>query len=168
MHLTIQSSQAFLPGYRRSLPWMAAATALWLAGCGSLGPSVPTPETRDPNLAAFSGQMTGMNEVPPVPGLATGRVDAVLNKDTNVLRWRLSYSGLSGQPTMGHFHGPAPVGVNAPVVVPFAMPLTPSMSGQATLTPAQAADLLAGRWYANIHTAARPAGEIRGQMILRE
>jgi len=146
----------------------AFAATLWLAGCGSLGTSTPAPAPRDAYLAAFSTQMTGMNEVPPVPGPATGHVDAVLNKNTNVLRWRVTYSGLSGQPTMGHFHGPAPVGMNAPVVVPFATPLASGMSGQATLTPAQAADLLAGRWYANIHTPLRPAGEIRGQMILRE
>ena len=147
------------------LRWAAAASSIALAGCAGLG----TPaEPRDPYLAAFSTQMTGMNEVPPVPGNGTGRLDAVLNKNTRVLRWRLSYTGLTGTPTMGHFHGPAPIGMNAPVVVPFASPLSPSMSGQATLTPAQAADLLAGRWYANIHTAAHPAGEIRGQMILRE
>jgi hypothetical protein len=36
------------------------------------------------------------------------------------------------------------------------------------LSPTQAAELLAGKWYANIHTAARPNGEIRGQMILQE
>ncbi|APW37444.1 CHRD domain-containing protein [Rhodoferax koreense] len=147
---------------------VAAASTLWLAGCGTFGPGASAPAPRDPQLAAFSAQMTSMNEVPPVPGAATGRVDAVLNKETNLLRWRLTYTGLSGQPTMGHFHGPAPVGVNAPVVLPFGSPLTPSMSGQATLTAAQAADLLAGRWYANVHTAAHPAGEIRGQMILRE
>jgi hypothetical protein len=42
------------------------------------------------------------------------------------------------------------------------------MEGRATLTAAQAADLLAGKWYVNIRTAAHPGGEIRGQMILRE
>ncbi|MGQ2979031.1 MAG: CHRD domain-containing protein, partial [Polaromonas sp.] len=41
------------------------------------------------------------------------------------------------------------------------------MSGQATLTAAQMADLLAGKWYANIHTARYPGGEIRGQMTVR-
>jgi hypothetical protein len=152
---------------RRAWPVLALASTLWLAGCAGFGSTTPA-EPRDPYLAAFSAQMTSMNEVPPVPGSATGRVDAVLNKNTNLLRWRLSYSGLTGQPTMGHFHGPAVVGLNAPVVVPFAGPLASPISGQATLTPAQAADLLAGRWYANVHTAAHPAGEIRGQMILRE
>ncbi len=42
--------------------------------------------------------------------------------------------------------------------------MTSPVSGQATLTDAQAADLLAGRWYINLHTAANPGGEIRGQV----
>jgi len=36
------------------------------------------------------------------------------------------------------------------------------------LTPAQAADLLAGRWYVNIHTARYPGGEIRAQVTPRQ
>jgi hypothetical protein len=36
--------------------------------------------------------------------------------------------------------------------------------GSATLTDAQASDLLAGKLYVNIHTAANPGGEIRGQV----
>jgi hypothetical protein len=65
---------------------------------------------------------------------------------------------------MAHFHGPAAAGANAGVVLPFANPASP-IEGQATLTPAQAADLSAGKWYANVHTAANPGGEIRGQML---
>ena len=38
--------------------------------------------------------------------------------------------------------------------------------GTATLTDAQVSDLNAGLWYFNIHTAAHPGGEIRGQMDL--
>jgi hypothetical protein len=36
--------------------------------------------------------------------------------------------------------------------------------GEATLTDAQASDLMAGKWYFNIHTAANKGGEIRGQV----
>jgi hypothetical protein len=39
------------------------------------------------------------------------------------------------------------------------------LTGAATLTDAQAADLQAGKWYFNIHTAAHPGGEIRGQVM---
>ena len=41
------------------------------------------------------------------------------------------------------------------------------IKGEATLTDAQAADLLAGRWYVNVHTRAHPGGEIRGQVGVR-
>ena len=80
-----------------------------------------------------------------------------------MLTWKLSYSGLTGPATAAHFHGPAVAGSNAGVVIPFASPASP-IEGQATLTAAQAADLLAGKWYANVHTAANKGGEIRGQV----
>lgn len=139
---------------------LALLVALTLAGCSVLKP--------DAHLAAFSTQMTGLNEVPRVASPATGRVDAVLNKNTLLFRWKLSFSNLSSVATAGHFHGPAAIGANAGIALPFKSPVTSPFEGRATLTPAQAADLLSGKWYANIHTVAHPGGEIRGQMILRE
>jgi hypothetical protein len=143
---------------RTALAVMAAG--LLMGGCSVLQP--------DANMAAFSTQMTGANEVPAVGTNGTGKIDAVLDKKTNLFRWKLSYTGLSGVARAGHFHGPAAIGANAGVAVSFGSVVTSPMEGQVTLTPAQAADLLAGKWYANIHTAANPGGEIRGQMILRE
>jgi hypothetical protein len=137
----------------------AAAAVVLVSGC-SMMPS-------QSNLLAFTTQLRGANEVPAVASNASGQVDAVLNKDTNLLRWQLNYEGLSGPATAGHFHGPAPVGANAGVALPFTGPITSPMTGQATLTPAQVADLMAGKWYANIHTAKFPGGEIRGQMTAR-
>ncbi|MEO8021300.1 CHRD domain-containing protein [Polaromonas sp.] len=139
---------------------VVTAAFVLLAGCKLM----PAPQS---NLATFTTQMRGANEVPPAASNANGQVDAVLNKDTRLLRWQLSYSGLSGAATAGHFHGPAAIGANAGVALPFTGSVTSPMSGQATLTPAQADDLMAGKWYANIHTAKFPAGEIRGQMTLR-
>ena len=91
----------------------------------------------------------------------------MFDRDTRLLRWKVSYTGLSGPATAAHFHGPAAVGANAGVALAWPQPITSPMEGRATLTSAQAADLLAGRWYANIHTAAYPGGEVRGQMTVR-
>ena len=120
-------------------------------------------------MAAFRTQMTGLNQVPRVATPGTGQLAAVLDKNTLLLRWKLlSLSGLSGPATAGHFHGPAAIGSNANIALPFKGQIKSPSEGQATLTPTQATDLLAGKWYVNVHTAAHPAGEIRGQMILRE
>lgn len=84
-----------------------------------------------------------------------------------MLNYNVSWSNLSGPATLGHFHGPAPAGQNATVVVPFTLTNNGNggtASGSATLTDAQETDFLAGKWYANIHTAANGAGEIRGQV----
>ena len=134
---------------------IAGVASAALAGCGMMSKS---------NTASFSGAMNAASEVPPNMTRGSGMAEAWLNKDTNVLKYKITYTGLSGPATAGHFHGPAAAGANAGVVLPFARTESP-IEGQATLTPAQAADLMAGKWYANIHTAANPAGEIRGQML---
>jgi len=97
---------------------------------------------------------------------AAAKGDAAVTYDTTSKQatWRINYSGLSGAPTAAHFHGPAQPGANAGVAVPIPNPATSPVQGSATLNEAQAADLLAGRYYINIHTAANPGGEIRGQV----
>ena len=142
--------------------FLTLLVSVFVVGCGSMMPGA-----NKSNLLTFTTQMRGGNEVPPVATSANGQVDAVLNTDTNLLRWKLSYENLSGPARAGHFHGPAAVGANAGVVLPFPGQMSSPMEGSATLTAAQVADLMAGRWYANIHTAANPGGEIRGQMTLR-
>lgn len=138
----------------------AAALAIALAGgCAGMG--------EVSSKVALSTQLRGANEVPPVVTGGSGSVDAAFDKKTSLLRWKVNYTGLSGPATAAHFHGPAMVGANAGVALGWTAPIQSPMEGRATLTPTQAADLLAGRWYANVHTAANPSGEIRGQMIVR-
>lgn len=144
---------------RISLAVITVLTAATLTGCGMLD--------RQSNLVTFTTQLRAANEVPPNVSPGTGSVDAVLDKNTNLFRWKVSFSGLTGAPTAAHFHGPAAIGANAGVALAWPAPIRSPMEGRATLTPAQAADLLAGRWYANIHTARNPGGEVRGQMTVR-
>ena len=90
-------------------------------------------------------------------------VEATLDTGTKALSYQITYSGLTGPAMAGYFHGPAAPGANAPPQVPVAHPDSPT-SGTASLSDAQIADLEAGRWYFNLHTAANPGGEIRGQL----
>ena len=95
---------------------------------------------------------------------ATGNATVSYDTANKQVTWRITYSGLSGPPTAAHFHGPAQPGANAGVAVPIPNVVTSPAQGSATLTDALAADLLAGRYYINVHTAANPAGEIRGHV----
>jgi len=129
-------------------------------------------------LAAFatvpaSAEMVNMtaslrtaNEGPPVQSPANGAATVMVNTDTRELRWDVQVQNLSAPMTASHFHGPATSAQNGPVVIPIAKAGDQSpFKGSATLTPEQMADLLAGRWYVNIHTPNNPPGEIRGQVV---
>jgi hypothetical protein len=113
----------------------------------------------------YQASLNGASETPPNPSLGTGTATAVLDVPSKTFRWTVRYSGLSGAATMAHFHGPAAPGVAAGVQIPLTGDLTSPTNGQATLTDSQIADLQAGLWYVNVHTAQYPKGEIRGQVI---
>ena len=113
---------------------------------------------------AFKADLKASEEVPPNESKATGTVTATYDTASKKLSWKGNYSGLTGPATMAHFHGPAEPGKNAGVAVPIAPSASP-FENSANLTDAQAADLLAGRWYVNVHTGAHPGGEIRGQLV---
>ncbi len=150
--------------YRPVIYSALLATILGLGACGSMKPMMPMMSS---SSNAMMARLSGASEVPPVMSSASGTVEASLNKQTNELSWTVTYSGLSGPATGAHFHGPAMAGANAGVVVPMTGSLISPIRGVASLTAAQVADLMAGKWYVNLHTAANPNGEIRGQIPAR-
>jgi hypothetical protein len=115
----------------------------------------------------LKAEANAANETPPNHSKGTASLTATYDSTSKVLKWKGTHSGLTGDATSAHFHGPAATGKYAGVALWISTkgtPLPPSFEGQATLTDAQAADMLAGRWYVNIHTARYPGGEIRGQL----
>ena len=110
----------------------------------------------------MKASLSAAEEVPPTNSKGTGSVTATYDTASKKLSWKGSYSGLSGPATAAHFHA-GEKGKNGGVAIPIA-PATSPLEGSATLTDAQAADLMAGKLYVNIHTANHKAGEIRGQL----
>jgi hypothetical protein len=119
-----------------------------------------------PSMAAMinlKANLKASSEATPNESKGTGSVTATFDTDSNKLSWNGSVSGLSGPVTAAHFHS-ADVGKNGPVAVPIIDADKGSFEGSAILTDTQAEDLMAGKWYVNIHTATYKAGEIRGQV----
>jgi hypothetical protein len=135
------------------LTLLAAAAALALFGAGGAGAAT----------LHFSAKLDGASEVPANSSAGTGQVTATLDTTSKVFAYDATYAGLTGPGLAAHFHGPAAPGANAGVVIPVSHPASP-IHGVATLTDAQIADLEAGKWYFNVHTAANKGGEIRGQV----
>jgi hypothetical protein len=117
---------------------------------------------------SFTVPLTGAQQVPAVQTQGTGSADLTYDPATRVVTWALTFSGLSSEATMVHFHGPATAGKNAGVKVWVSekgAAVTSPIKGQATLSEADAKDFLAGQMYLNVHTKDHPSGEIRGQVV---
>lgn len=116
----------------------------------------------------FSGTLSGQTEVPPVTTSGTGTVTATYDPATKTLQYKFTWSGLSGNAIAMHFHDGAP-GVSGGVVIPVSgFPQQPSGTVSGTSDPLNdtlVADLMAGKFYGNIHTPDHPGGEVRAQMI---
>jgi hypothetical protein len=119
----------------------------------------------------LNGNAAGDQEVPAVTTTGSGTLTGTLNNSTNALHYTVAWTNLSGPATAAHFHGPATAGVNSGVVIPFQIVNSGNSgtaTGDTTLTEAQKADLIAGKWYWNVHTAAHGGGEIRAQVIVTQ
>src|ERR1700742_2250365 len=122
----------------------------------------------DAKTSAYRVVLNGKSETPPNDTKGTGTGKVKYDDVTKELSWNIKYSGLTGDATAAHFHGPAKPGVAAGVMVPIGPKggaiLSPIV-GSTTLTDDQATALTTGLMYFNVHTKENPAGEIRGQVL---
>jgi hypothetical protein len=138
--------------------------AVYLAGALVVAIPLGLMTAATAEVIKLQAELKGSNEVPPNASSGSGKAEAAFDTGTKVLTYTVTYADLSGPALGAHFHGPSEPGKNAGIALPFKSAQSP-IQGTATLTETQAADLLAGKWYANIHTAANPGGELRGQMV---
>jgi len=111
----------------------------------------------------LKAELKASNEVPPNDSKGAGSVTATYDEASKTLSWKGTVTELTAPATAAHFHNGDP-GKNGAVVVPIAGADKGAFEGSAVLTEQQAADVLAGRWYVNVHTAANKGGEVRGQL----
>ena len=145
---------------RRSL-WLSSISvaALLAAGCAE-----QTAE-RQMATAAPSGSnvmLSGSQEVPPVSTAATGSGTITVLMDRSV-SGSVTTSGVAG--SAAHIHLAAP-GQNGPVIVPLNKTgdNTWSVPPAIRLNDTQYEAYRLGNLYVNVHSAANPGGEIRGQI----
>jgi len=108
--------------------------------------------------------LNGGHEVPATTSTGSGTGLLVVDPATRAASGGITFSGVT--PTMAHIHL-APLGVNGPVIVPLAAGDTASsykVPDNTVLTADQMDAFLKNNLYYNVHSAAFPGGELRGQI----
>ena len=117
----------------------------------------------DDNIVIFKAMLKGSDEVPSNTSTATGTTILTVNKDTKKVNAVTTDSVVT--PVAGHIHMAAK-GTTGPVIYPFGVNLSSPITSQSdVLTDEQVQALMDEMLYSNLHTAAFPGGEIRGQLM---
>jgi hypothetical protein len=110
----------------------------------------------------YKADLQARSEVPPTDTSGSGSADITVDTEAKKVSWTVTSSGLSGDPTAAHFHGPAREGENAGPVIDFTTNLN---EGSADLTDEQMQQLESGQIDINVHTVRFPDGKVRGQVM---
>jgi hypothetical protein len=135
-----------------------AAIALVVAGLGAAASTYKVSAT----LSVAQEVPKQVVKAPRASGGFSGNY--VEHGKTATLKWKLTYSRLSGAATAAHIHL-GRKGVAGNVIVPLCAGNCHSgMTGTAKISSKIVAQLEAGKTYVNVHTGKNPAGEVRGQV----
>ena len=133
---------------------------LGIASCNSDNNANNTPALEQD--VTFTAEISGTQEVPPTGSMASGSATLVYNPNTKIFTITATYSGVTA--VAAHVHMAA-TGVSGGVIFPIDPFVSPINYISPVLTANQETDLNANLYYINIHSAAFPSGEIRGQFI---
>lgn len=148
--------------FRTTMALLAVSAASVLTSCDKDDDDIDDDQTY-----TISGNASGGQETPAVTTSATGTLTGSYNARTNMLTYNITWTGLSGNVSAAHFHGPALVGVSANPIHDISITtngISGSASSSITLHDSTETHLLNGRLYYNLHTVLHPGGEIRGQV----
>jgi len=138
--------------------------------------AVPSCKTdlSDGLVQKFGLPMTKEQVIPTNGSSASGTINASYNKASHTLNYTVTWTGLTGNITAMHIHGPAYKGYFPIVAVPFQQNITGFINGKTGAftssvyideVAAKESELLHGQYYIDIHTSANSTyGEIRGQI----
>lgn len=110
----------------------------------------------------YFAMLLGKNEVPPNASAANGRASIVFDSTTGNISIRAVTRGVTA--TAAHLHEAAK-GSNGPVILGLTQTSPGVWTGSGTLTATQITSFTSGACYINVHSAALPGGEIRGQAL---
>lgn len=159
----------------KKLALMGSFLLVAVMGCkdddNSITDPIPLPDLK------VSTTLSGANEVPANSSTATGSVNGTVNQETGILSLNIMYGDSAASdstsadslfsPTAWHIHKGAADTTGA-VVINLGTTFSTPFAFKDTLSEQQLADLKAGMYYVNIHTAKFPNGEIRGQLKTEE
>ena len=120
-----------------------------------------------PAMAAMvnlKADLKATSEVPPTDSKGSGSVTATFDTASKKLSWKGSVFGPDRPGHRGAFPWPRRARQERRRRRSDAGADQGPFEGSATLNDAQAAELMDGKWYVNVHTAANKGGEIRGQV----
>ena len=131
-------------------------------------------------IIRFNVNLSGNQETPPALTGSFGQGTVTLDLATQTVSWTIDVFNMPSGTNNAHFHVGGP-GLAGPTVVNIAFPSQISndynLSGSATALSNARPDegirswedfiqsLIGGQIYINVHSNARPAGEVRGQVL---
>lgn len=136
--------------------WIApVAAALLMAACGGFDNNIPE---------AYTSNLTGAQQVPAVASTASGTGLVTVDTDNSSMLASVVLTGVAA--TEVHIHQGA-IGANGPLAIPLTLDPSGVWITRVPLNDAQYGALRSGNFYIDVHTAANPAGELRGQLLLQ-